>query len=241
MLIQPRDDCNTIIKETWEMNPEISSYEYKDIYGNRCQRFTIPKDENSIIYNVEIEIKNPLDEVDESQKQIPVQDLPNDVLIYTLSSRYCYSDELINIAWGLFGQIKPGWERIKAICDWVNTNIKFKYGSSDTNTTAIDVYNKREGVCRDMSHLAITFCRAFNVPARYVFGYFLDIEADDIMDFHAWIEVFMGKWWTFDASYNKPRIGRIIVGIGRDAADVSMSTTYGKVKLEKLTVWTEQI
>ena len=148
------------------------------------------------------------------------------------------------MAWQLFGGIDSGWGRVQAICDWVHGNIRFQYGTSNSLTTAADVCSAGVGVCRDFAHLAVTFCRALNIPARYVFGYLPDIGVpppDAPMDFCAWMEVYLGgRWWTFDPRNNQPRIGRVLVGRGRDALDVAMLTTYGSPRLKKMTVWADE-
>jgi transglutaminase-like putative cysteine protease len=152
---------------------------------------------------------------------------------------------LSNTAWELFGSIPPGWGRVQAICDWVHDHIRFQYGSSNPLTTALDVYERRVGVCRDLTHLAVSFCRALNIPTRYVFGYLPDIEvppADEKMDFAAWMEAYVdGRWRTFDPRNNVPRIGRIVIGRGRDALDVAMVTTYGLVDLRRFVVWADEV
>jgi len=152
----------------------------------------------------------------------------------------------MDTAWELFGATPRGWARVQAICDWVNANIKFRYGASHPLTTAADVLASREGVCRDFAHLGVTFCRAMNIPARYVFGYIPDIGegipvSPDPMDFCAWMEVWLdGRWWTFDPRNNRPRTGRVLIGQGRDALDVAMLTTYGPAKFQSMTVWADR-
>ena len=171
--------------------------------------------------------------------QFPVEELPDEVLLYTLPSRFCLSDTLSDMAWQLFGAIEPGWARVQAICDWVHGNIRFQYGTSNSLTTSADVCSAGVGVCRDFAHLAVTFCRALNIPARYVFGYLPDIGVpppDAQMDFCAWMEVYLaGRWWSFD-----PRVGRIPIGRGRDALDVALVTQYGPARLERMTVWADE-
>jgi transglutaminase-like putative cysteine protease len=176
-------------------------------------------------------------------EQLPVEQLPGQLLHFTLPSRYCLSDELMSMAWELFGQTPPGGARVQAICDWVHDNIKFKYGTSNPLTTVVDVYNNRIGVCRDFAHLAISFCRAMNIPARYVFGYLPDLYVPldpNPMDFAAWMEVYLGdRWWTFDPRNNVRRVGRVLIGRGRDALDVAMLTTFGPATLRSMTVWAD--
>jgi transglutaminase-like putative cysteine protease len=175
--------------------------------------------------------------------QLPIEQIPGELLHYTLPSRYCLSDELMGSAWELFSGSEPGCERVQAICDWVHDNIKFQYGTSNPLTTAVDVFKGRIGVCRDFAHLAISFCRAMNIPARYVFGYLPDIYvpiAPEAMDFAAWMEVFLGdRWWTFDPRNNQRRVGRVVIGRGRDALDVAMLTTFGPAAFRSMAVWAD--
>jgi transglutaminase-like putative cysteine protease len=185
------------------------------------------------------------DEIAPDAVQMPVEDLPDNMLHYTLPSRYCLSDILSDMAWQLFGNTEPGWARVQAICDWVHTNIHFQYGTSNLHTNAVEIYERRTGVCRDFAHLAVTFCRVLNIPTRYVFGYIPDIGVpppDTPMDFCAWVEVYLsGRWWTFDPRNNMPRIGRVLIGRGRDALDVAMVTTYGSPRLQQMTVWADEV
>lgn len=176
--------------------------------------------------------------------QLPVEEVPGELLHYTLASRYCPSDQLKGMAWELFGQTDPSGARVQAVCDWVHGNLKFRYGSSSPLTTAADALEQREGVCRDFAHLAITFCRALNIPSRYVFGYLPDIYVPAPpwpMDFAAWIEVYLGdRWWTFDPRNNARRVGRVLIGRGRDALDVAMVTTFGSAAFKSMTVWADE-
>src|SRR6266852_2120724 len=196
-------------------------------------------------HHVLVEVSGEQDEVALDAVQLPVEALPDDVLHYTLPSRFCLSDVLSDTAWQLFGATDPGWARVQAICDWVHSNIGFQYGTSTPLTSAVDVFERRVGVCRDFAHLAVTFCRALNIPARYVFGYLPDIGVpppDEPMDFCAWMEVYLAdRWWTFDPRNNMPRIGRVLIGRGRDALDVAMVTTYGSPRLQSMTVWADEV
>lgn len=245
LLVQARDDDpHRILHETWEPNPPLPTRNYYDLYHNRCQRFVLPIGSSALRYDALIEIAGDPDDVDVSTPQLGVEDLPDDLVFYTLPSRYCLSDALSNTAWELFGGSEPGWARVQAVCDWINANIEYG-GESTPLTTALDVYNARGGICRDFAHLGVTFCRALNIPARYVFGYMPDIGLPPPyppMDFHAWFEVYLGhRWWTFDARFNTPRIGRIPIGRGRDAVDVAMVTTYGAANFLQMTVWSDVV
>jgi transglutaminase-like putative cysteine protease len=178
--------------------------------------------------------------------QIPVPDLPDDVLHYLLASRYCEVDsELKDVAWKLFGQTQPGWPRVQAICDYVHNHIRFDYQQARNTRTALEAYRERVGVCRDFMHLAVTFCRNCNIPARYCTGYLGDLGIPPVhspMDFSAWFEAYLGgQWYTFDARNNTPRIGRVLMARGRDAADVALTTTFGMNTLESFKVWTDEV
>jgi transglutaminase-like putative cysteine protease len=233
------------VESGWQIEPSVDVHTYHDLYGNACTRLTIPVGQSSIQYDAIVDISDQPDDVAPEALQAPVDALPDSTLHFTLPSRYCLSDELVDDAWQLFGGTEPGWRRVQAVCDWVNENIGFAYGSSSTRTTAVDVFNGRAGVCRDFAHLAVAFCRALNIPARYVFGYLPDIPVppnQTPMDFCAWIEVFLGgRWYTFDPRNNVPRVGHIVIGRGRDALDVAMVTSYGAAILEDMTVWADEV
>lgn len=237
-------DAQQIVREVWENTPDLPMHSYHDTYGNRCQRLVLPIGEHVLRYDALVKVADTYDEFAPEAVQHPVEELPDDVLMYMLPSRFCLSDTLSNTAWQLFGNTQPGWSRVQAICDWVHTNIRFQYGTSTPLTTALDIYEQGVGVCRDFTQLAITFCRAMNIPTRYVFGYIPDIGVplpDDPMDFCAWMEVYLsGRWWTFDPRNNTPRIGRVLIGRGRDALDVAMVTSYGSPILRQMTVWTDE-
>ena len=177
--------------------------------------------------------------------QHPVEDLPDDVLLFLLGSRYCDTDKLSNIAWSLFGNTPPGWARVQAIVDFVHNHIRFDYQKADDTRTAFDGYTQREGVCRDYAHLAIALCRCMNIPARYCTGYLGDIGIPPVpypMDFSAWFEVFLsGRWYTFDARHNTPRIGRIVMARGRDATDCALTTSFGRAPLMQFEVHTDEV
>ena len=208
-------------------------------------RVVIGAGEASLRYDAEVTTSAALDEVSPVAVQHRVEDLPGEILIYTLASRYCLSDMLSDAALRLFGTTPLGWERVQAVCTWVHDNVRFDYAASNPDATSVDVFEARAGVCRDFAQLAISFCRALNIPARYVFGYLPDIDVpapSEAMDFCAWMEVYLGgRWWTFDPRNNARRIGRVLIARGRDAADVAMVTSYGKLVLEQMTVWADEI
>ncbi|HEX4354475.1 MAG TPA: transglutaminase family protein [Polyangiales bacterium] len=175
----------------------------------------------------------------------PVSQLPNEALTFLLGSRYCETDRLAPLAWQLFGRTARGYQRVQAICDYVHQHITFGYQHASQTRTAFDAHQERVGVCRDFAHLAVAFCRCMNIPARYCTGYLGDIGVpvmDAAMDFSAWFEAYVGgRWYTFDARHNKPRIGRIVIAKGRDAADVAITTTFGPSKLVGFKVITDEV
>ena len=225
-------------------DPEVDIQEYTDSFGNRCGRLVAPIGQLRIWSHSLIEDTGQPDSVNWNAQQIPVPDLPAETLQYLLSSRYCEVDQLSDIAWNLFGQTPQGWERVQAVCDWVHANIRYGYEYARSTKTAYDVYKEGTGVCRDFTHLALTFCRCLNIPARYASGYLGDIGVAPLptpMDFHAWFEVYLdGQWYTFDARHNVPRVGRVLMSRGRDAVDVALTTSFGPNKLVKFNVWANE-
>lgn len=230
--------------ELWVSTPHLPLHDYVDLYGNPCTRAILPVGWSSLRYIAEVSVADATDEVDQSAPEVAPEALPDHVLIYTLPSRYCLPDVLADEAWILFGSLPRGYRRVQAVCDHVHSHLEFRYGSSTALSTAADVNDSRLGVCRDFTHLAISLCRALNIPARYVFGYLpdLDVPPDPSpMDFAAWMEVWLGgRWWTFDPRNNRPRKGRVVIGRGRDAADVAMATTFGGPRLNEMTVWAHE-
>jgi transglutaminase-like putative cysteine protease len=225
------------------IEPDIPISNYVDSFGNRCARFVAPPGILRLSNSTLIHDSGLADEVDLSAREMPVRDLPDEVLQYLLNSRYCEVDRFSNIAFELFGQLDPGWSRVQSICDWVNNHITFDYQQARPTKTALDVYEERVGVCRDFQHLAVTLCRALNIPARYATGYLGDIGVPLRlpMDFSAWFEVWLeDRWWSFDARNNVPRIGRVLMATGRDAADVAMTTSFGRADLRSFFVVTEE-
>ncbi len=244
--IEPVDDQPVEIRdERWEFEPAQQTHSYRDLYGNRCRRMRVPAGRSVITYAATAIVPDAAEERDESAAEHAPEDLPDDVLTFTLPSRYCLPDVLGAEAWNRFGGVAPGYPRVQEICDYVHRHLTFAYGSSGSWTTAADVHQSGYGVCRDYTHLAISFCRALNIPARYVFGYIpeMDFEERGVpMDFAAWMEVYLGdRWWTFDPRNNQPRKGRVLIGRGRDATDVAMATTFGAPYLESMTVVAEEM
>jgi transglutaminase-like putative cysteine protease len=224
--------------------PHVESWLYADVFGNRCRRFNAPAGDLTISNAGVVEVSGLPDPVVADAPEIPVADLPDDTLLYLVGSRYIETDKLSPIAWGLFGQTAPGWARVQAICDFVNSHIVFGYENARATRTAYEAYGERVGVCRDFAHLAVAFCRCMNIPARYCNGYLGDIGVPPDpapMDFNAWFDVFLGgRWLTFDARHNMPRIGRVLIARGRDAADIPLVNSFGPHLLKSFRVWTEE-
>jgi transglutaminase-like putative cysteine protease len=226
-------------------DPPIDATEYRDGFGNTCTRILAPAGRLSMAAHVLVQDPGTPDLVVPGAAQHPVQELPDEVLVYLLGSRYCDTDKLSDVAWSLFGGTEPGWPRVQAICDYVHDRLAFGYEHADPTRTAWGGHADRRGVCRDFAHLAVTLCRCMNIPARYCTGYLGDIgvpPADAPMDFSAWFEAYLGgRWYTFDARHNVPRIGRILMARGRDATDVAIATTFGPCTLSGFRVITEEV
>jgi transglutaminase-like putative cysteine protease len=226
-------------------SPSIPVTAYRDGFGNWCSRIVAPKGEIRLSADAIVNDTGMPDRIDPSAWQHPVESLPEETLVFLLGSRYCETDRLSEPAWKMFGRTPPGWARVQAICDFVHDHIAFGYRHARATRTALEAFNERRGVCRDYAHLAIALCRALNFPARYCTGYLGDIgvpESADPMDFSAWFEVYLGgAWHTFDARNNVPRIGRVLIARGRDAADVPISHTFGPNTLKTFRVWTDEI
>ena len=233
MQVAPRLEAGvSILSERWESDADHHSY--VDHYGNRCERLVLPSGAGPVAYQAEVVLSDPADLIDLSATETPVESLPDEVFSFVLPSRFCLPDEMGHQAWQLFGDLPPGWSRVQAICNWVHGKVAFNYQHARPTKTAMDVYTERVGVCRDFQHLAITFCRAMNIPARYATGYLGDIGVPVVMpmDFSAWFEVWLDdRWWTFDARNNMPRLGRVLMATGLDAADVALTTSFGRADL----------
>jgi transglutaminase-like putative cysteine protease len=246
MLVRPREQYtyHKLIKENRLVEPDIPLMEFQDIYGNNVWRLIAPTGELHLRYSALAEVPPTPDPVLPELDGQFVQNLPDNTLLYLLASRHCQSDLVISQAWEMFGSYPSGWQRVQAICDWLKTNVP--YGSwSNSNTSGYEAFNERKGVCRDFAHMGVMLCRALSMPARYVCGYLPDINVTPDpapMDFHAWFEVYLnGAWRTFDARHNIPRTGRVFIGYGRDAVDVSLVTSYGNAKLQKMKVWADEV
>jgi transglutaminase-like putative cysteine protease len=218
---------------------------YRDGFGNWCTRLVAPAGAIRITADALIKDRGLADVVDPSARQLNVDQLPEETLVYLLGSRYCDTENLSAVAWNLFGNTASGWPRVQAICNFVNQHIAFGYQFARPTKTASEAFHERQGVCRDYAHLAIALCRCLNIPARYCTGYLGDIgvpAADAPMDFAGWFEAYLGDtWYTFDARNNQPRVGRVLIARGRDAADVAISMTFGPNVLEGFRVWTDEV
>lgn len=217
---------------------------YRDVFGNSGQRLSVLPGTTTLRYDAVVADNGGPDPFEPGAEQVAPERLPDECLVYLLGSRYCETDRLSGLAWKLFGGVAPGWARVAAVCDYVHSRLRFSYGFARSTRTAVEAHEERVGVCRDFAHLAIAFCRALNIPARYVNGYMGDIgvEPDPApMDFNAWFEAYLGgRWYTFDARHNTRRIGRIVVARGRDATDVPLLHTFGAHRLGAFRVWTHE-
>lgn len=223
--------------------PVVSVSAYRDLFGNWCSRLVAPAGRFVLSTDALLQDSGLADTVMPWVTQTPVQDLPEDTLVYLLGSRYCETDQLSQTAWQLFGASPTGWARVQTICDFVHQHIEFGYQHARRTRTAWECFTERRGVCRDYAHLAITFCRCMNIPARYCTGYLGDIGIVSMpspMDFAGWFEAYLGgQWYTFDARNNTPRIGRVLIARGRDACDVALASTFGPNTLSSFKVWTD--
>lgn len=246
LYLHPSRMQTTRIADRLVVSPSLNVSQYIDSYGNRCGRMVAPAGVVVLRNDARVEDCGLPDLIVPNATQSLVQNLPNEVLLFLLASRYCEVDsELKDIAWKLFGKTELGWPRVQAICDFVHNHIKFDYMQARSTRTALEVYKERVGVCRDFMHLAIAFCRSCNIPARYCTGYLGDIGVPPVaaeMDFSAWFEVYLGgQWYSFDARNNIPRIGRVLMARGRDAADVALTTIFGVNQLKSFKVWTYEV
>ena len=243
--VHPSRDRSLRAPEAVRLEPVVPVEEFVDGFGNRCARIVAPAGALRISNEALVDDDGTLDRVEPAARQHPVEQLPIETLPFLLGSRYCEVDRLTDVAWRLFGDTPLGWPRVQAVVDWCHANVEFGYAHARPTKTAFDVFTERKGVCRDFMHLAITLCRCLAIPARYATGYLGDIgvpAVPDPMDFSAWFEVYLdGRWWTFDARHNRPRIGRILMARGRDAVDVALTTSFGPSELRRFVVVTEEV
>ncbi|QEL17700.1 transglutaminase-like domain-containing protein [Limnoglobus roseus] len=232
--------------EQLSVEPSVPVAHYRDVHGNHCSRVFMPAGRAVFRHAAVVEDVGFPDPQDWTAYHHRVQDLPDDTLLFLLPSRYCEVDsELKETAWAMFGHLPAGWPLVRTICDFVHGHIRFDYLQARANRTALESFRERVGVCRDFTHLAVTLCRCLNVPARYCAGYLGDIGVPidtAPMDFSAWFEVYLGgRWYAFDARHNVPRIGRVLMACGRDAADVALTTAFGVNRLESFRVGTVEL
>ena len=243
--VRPERRRDLVTAETIRTSPGVKLRAYIDGFGNACHRLIAPQGPVSFSADFLIGDSGLQDEAAPHAVQHPVDELPDETLVYLLGSRYCETEPLAELAWSLFGSIPPGWARVQAIVDYVHTRLTFGYHNARATRTAHEAHTEQVGVCRDFAHLSIALCRCMNIPARYCTGYLGDIGVPVLpapMDFSAWFEVFLGgRWRTFDARHNQPRIGRIPMARGRDATDAAITTAFGRADLKRFDVITEEV
>jgi len=243
--VHPSREPDLLEPDELKLEPAVAITSYIDSFGNRCSRFVAPTGHIRLSGSTLIDDSGLEDPTPFHATEHPVSELPNETLIYLLNSRYCEVDRLSNIAVELFGNVAPGWSRVQAVTNWVYSKVSFGYQHARSTKTALDVFTERVGVCRDFQHLAVTFCRALNIPARYVTGYLGDIGVPPTytpMDFSAWFEVYLAnRWWTVDARHNRPRVGRVLMAVGRDASDVAITTSFGGASLTHFNVVSDEV
>ncbi|HEY6993515.1 MAG TPA: transglutaminase family protein [Xanthobacteraceae bacterium] len=243
--VHPSRAADIIRPDQLRIAPTLPVTRYTDAFGNICTRLVAPPGQLEIATDALVADSGLPDLVEPNARQHEVAELPHDVLVFLLASRYCETDRLMQDAWARFGKTPLGWPRVQAICDFVHSHVRFGYQHARATKTAAEVAVERRGVCRDFAHLAITLCRCMNIPARYCTGYLGDIGVPpepEPMDFSAWFEAYLGgRWYSFDARHNIPRIGRIVMARGRDAADVAIRTTFGPNLLKRFAVHTDEV
>ena len=241
----PSRAADIVVPDYMTTDPVVPIASYVDGFGNVGTRIVAPAGRLRLTASAVVNDTGELDAIVQAQQQHPVEELPDESLVFLLGSRYCETDRLTDTAWNLFGGTATGASRIQAICDYVHRHITFGYQDARSTRTALEAFEERRGVCRDFAHLAITFCRCLNIPARYCTGYLSDIGIPPPYgppDFAAWFEAYIGgRWHTFDPRNNMPRIGRVLIARGRDATDVAISNSFGPSNLAGFTVWTDQV
>jgi transglutaminase-like putative cysteine protease len=243
--IHPSRRQDIVGSEVITAEPKVPIGFYRDTFGNVCGRLVAPAGGVTLLGNALVRDSGLPDAVNPAAGQVPIEKLPDELLLYLMPSRYCETDKLTDIAWSLFGNTRPGWDRVAAITTFVHDHVTFGYEHAHHMKSAHDVYEQKSGVCRDFAHLAVTFCRCMGIPARYCTGYMGDIGIPPEplpMDFSGWFQAYLsGEWYTFDARHDIPRIGRILMGTGRDAADVALSTSFGRMELKKFVVISDEV
>ena len=246
VVVRPRRvPLQRIQQEMFTLEPNLHTTEEIDSHGNAVDRVLLKPGSNTIRHDALVAVSSQFEVLPWNEPLTPIDQLPLSLLRYTLPSRYCDSDKLMNFAAQNFGHYAPGAPTVRAICDWIHNNIEYRYGSGCPDIAASDIIARRYGVCRDFAHTAIALCRTFNIPARYVTGHLPDIAFQDpgtAMDFHAYMEVYLGgEWHTFDARFNTPRVGRVKIACGMDAVDGAFTTIYGSAWLTSFQVWAYQV
>jgi transglutaminase-like putative cysteine protease len=243
--VHPSRQGDLLTDHDIRLSSGLVSRDYVDMFGNVCTRLVAPPGLLEVHNEFLVRDSGRPDEVAPNARQFAIDELPDESLLYLMGSRYCDTQKLTDLAWTQFGGIVRGWQRVQAICDYVHHHLEFGYHHARCDRTASEGHAERRGVCRDFAHLAVTLCRCMNIPARYCTGYLGDIGVPRDpapMDFSAWFEAFLGgRWFTFDARHNHPRIGRILIARGRDAADVAISTAFGATQLAHFSVTTEEV
>lgn len=229
-MLRPRSgEAQKMVNSHYVLQPHTATAHYVDVYGNLCQRMVLPPGETRIEVEVVMEVEDHI-AVSWNAPATPVHQLPDNVLMYLLQSRYCPSDKMAERAHAIVGDAQPGYAQAEQIRAWIFDNLQYQYGVSTATTDALDTLSHGAGVCRDFAHVGIALCRSLTIPARIVVGYLHEL---DPMDMHAWFEAFVGgRWYTFDATQSQPRGGRIVLAYGRDAADVAFISDYGAMPLE---------
>lgn len=238
-MLRPRSgEAQWMVSENYELRPWVPTTEYVDSYGNLCQRFVVPRGDMCIEVSMVMEAEEQI-AVEPGAGATPIEQLPTDALLYLLQSRYCPSDKMESRARQLVGDAPAGYAQVERIRAWIHDNLAYRYGVSNESTDALDTLDHGAGVCRDFSHVGISLCRALRIPARLVVGYLYRL---DPMDMHAWFEAFVGgRWYTFDATQDRPRGGRIVVAYGRDAADVAFLSNYGPLDMRAMRVSVDRL
>jgi transglutaminase-like putative cysteine protease len=233
-MLRPRSgQAQWVVSDRYEIEPGVPAREYVDAFGNLCQRFTLPKGKSKISVRSEVEVADQL-AVDMHAPLTPVEQLPDDAMVYLLQSRYCPSDKMAEKAQGIVEGVAPGYGQVERIRRWIHENHEYKYGVSCESTDALETMKVKAGVCRDFAHVGVALCRSLSIPARVVVGY---LHKLDPMDLHAWFEAFIGgRWYTFDATQEEARGGRVVVAYGRDIADVAFLSNYGPMEIVEMEV-----
>jgi transglutaminase-like putative cysteine protease len=243
--LHPSRLADLLTPQIMTVSPPLPTWDYRDGFGNICTRIVAQPGVTTFSADFVVYDHGKPDEVEPGAEAIALDRLPDETLVFLLASRYCETDRLLDLAWSQFGNTRPGWARVQAICDFVHDRITFGYQHARSSRTAFEGFSERLGVCRDFAHLAVTLCRCMNIPARYCTGYLGDIgvpRTPEPMDFSAWFEAYLGgRWYTFDARHNRPRIGRLLMARGRDATDVAISTTFGSCRLATFEVIAEEV